>query len=55
MLELYPAAGEENKYATDTRAVIADAINKANKQQSGGGKTGGNSSGSSPTPGNLKN
>lgn len=46
MLLLYPEPGEENKYATDTKGTIAEALNKSkqsakpsNKQTSGTGST----------------
>jgi hypothetical protein len=38
MLLLYPEPGEENKYATDTRNTISDALNKSKQPAKPGGK-----------------
>lgn len=47
MLALYPEAGEENKFASETKAAIADGIKAREKQGSGNKSTSATSSGGS--------
>ncbi len=47
MLALYPEAGEENKFASETKAAIADGIKAREKQGSGNKSSSGTSSGGS--------
>ncbi len=53
MLALYPDAGEENKFAADTKAAIAEGIKAREKQNSGGKTTANASQSSSGTGGKL--
>lgn len=53
MLALYPDAGEENKFANDTKAAIVEGIKAREKQNSGGKATANTSSSSSGAGGKL--